>query len=91
MRKIAHMFWTSWHKILGIVLEEGGAVVGNVANPEMLLHSMEITHEVISIGGWNSVHEPADCDGQNFDRKKERKLLSGKSKRQEASSTMVLS
>ena len=64
-------------------------VVGNIASPEILLRSTEITHEVISIGRQHSVHEPADCDGRYFDLKKERKLLSGKSKRQEASSIMV--
>ena len=68
-------------------VEEGGAVVGNIASPEILLRSTEITHEVISIGGWHSVHEPADCKGRYFDQKKERKLSSGKSKRKEASSS----
>ena len=64
-------------------------VVGNIASPEILLRSKEITHGVISISRQHSVHEPADCDGRYFDLKKERKLLSGKSKRQEASSAMV--
>ena len=72
-----------------LVVEEGGAVVGNIASPDIHLRSTEITHKVISIGGWHSVHEPADCDRQYFDQKKERRLLSGKSKWQEASSAIV--
>ena len=72
-----------------LVVEEGGAVVGNIASPDILLRSTEITHEVISVGRWHSVHEPADCDGRYFYQKKERRLLSGKSKRQEASSAIV--
>ena len=76
-------------KLSELIVEEGGAVVGNISSPEILLHNTEITHKVISIGGWHSVHEPADCDGQYFDQKKERKLLSGKSKRWEASSAIV--
>ena len=73
-----------------LVIEEGGAVVRNVASPDILLRSTDITHEVISKGGWHSVHEPADCDGRYFDQKKERRLLSGKSKRREASYAIVL-
>ena len=65
-------------EFLEMVVEEGGAVVGNVASPDILLRSTEITNEVISVGGWHSVHKPADCDGQFFDRKKKRKLLSSK-------------
>ena len=68
---------------------EGGAVVGNVASPDILLRSTEVTHELIYVGGWHSVHEPADCDGRYFDRKKEMRLLPDKSKRREASSTIV--
>ena len=37
-------------------VKEGGAVVGNISSPDILLCSTEITHEVISIGGWHSVH-----------------------------------
>ena len=43
-----------------LVVEEGGAVVGNIASPDILLRSTEITHEVISVCGWHIVHEPAD-------------------------------
>ena len=72
-----------------LVVEEGGAVVGNIGSPDILLRSTEITHEVIYVGGWHNVHKPADCDGRYFDQKKERKLLSVKSKRREESSAMV--
>ena len=50
-----------------LVVQEGGAVVGNVSIPDILLRNTEITHEVISKGGRHSVHEPADCDGRYFD------------------------
>ena len=50
-----------------LVVEEGGAVVSNIASPDIFLCSMEITHEVISTGGCHSVHKPADCDRQYFD------------------------
>ena len=73
-----------------LVVEEGGAVVRDITSPDILLCSTEITYEVISKRGQHSVYEPADCDGRYFDRKKERKLFSGKSKRQEASSAIVL-
>ena len=73
-----------------LVVEEGGAVFVNIASPDIVLRSMEITHEVISVGGWHSVHEPTECDGRHFDRKKERRLMSVKSKRREASSAIVL-
>ena len=43
-----------------LIVEEGRTVVGNVASPYILLRSTEITHKVISVGGWHSVHEPAD-------------------------------
>ena len=73
-----------------LFVEEGVAVVGNIVSPDILLRCTEITHEVISVGGWHSVHKTADCDGRYFNQKKERKLFSGKSKRQEASSAIVL-
>ena len=76
-------------EFLELVAEEGDAVVGNIAISDILLPSTEITHEVISVGRWHSVHEPADCNGRYFDQKKERRLLPGKSKRQEASSAIV--
>ena len=71
-------------------IKEGGAVVDNIASPDILLRSTYITHKVIYIGGRHRFHKPADCDGRYLDRKKQRKLLSGKSKRREASSTMVV-
>ena len=43
-----------------LVVEEGGAVVGNISSPDILVRITEITHEVISVCGWNIVHEPAD-------------------------------
>ena len=46
-----------------LVVQEGGAVVGNISSLDILLRSTEITHEVISIGRRHSVHKPADCDG----------------------------
>ena len=64
-------------------------VVGNISSLDILLRSTEVTHEVIYVGRWHSVHKRADCDRRYFDRKKERKLLSGKSKRQESSSAIV--
>ena len=73
-----------------LVVQEGGVVVGNVTSPDILLRSTEITHEVIYKGRQHSVHESADSDGRYFDRKKDRRLLSGKSKRREASSAIVL-
>ena len=57
--------------------------VSHVAGPDILLHSMGTTHEVIPEGGWHCVHKLADWDGQYLDQKKERKLLSGKSKLRE--------
>ena len=72
-----------------LVVEEDDAVAGNTSSPDILLRSTEIAHEVISVGGWHSVHKPADCDGRYFDRKKERRLLSVRSKRQEALSAIV--
>ena len=38
-------------EFLELVVEEGSAVVGNIASPDILLRSTEITHEVISVGG----------------------------------------
>ena len=73
-----------------LVVEEGGAVVRDITSPDILLCSTEITYEVIYVGGWHSVHKPDDCDGWYFDQKKERRLVSGKSKRREASSAIVL-
>ena len=43
-----------------LVVEEGGAVVGNIASPDILVRITEITHEVISVCGWHIVHEPDD-------------------------------
>ena len=65
-------------EFLELVVEEGGAVVGNIASSDILLRSTEITHEVISIGRRNSVYETADCVRRYFNQKKERRLLSGK-------------
>ena len=50
-----------------LVVEEGGAVVSNVASPDILLCSTEITHEVISKGRRHSVHKPADFNGRYFE------------------------
>ena len=61
-----------------LAVEEGGTVVRNFASLDILLRSTEITYELISIGGRNSVHEPADCDRWYFDQNKERRLLSDK-------------
>ena len=73
-----------------LVVQEGGAVVGNVAIPDILLRSTEITHEVISKGRQHSVHKPADCNRRYSNQKKERRLLSSKSKQREESSSIVL-
>ena len=43
-----------------LVLEECSAGVSHVASPDISLRSTEITHEIISEGGWQCVHEPAD-------------------------------
>ena len=65
-------------EFLELFVQQVGAVVGNIASSDILLCSMEITHEVISIGRWHSVYKPTDCNRRYLDRKKERNLLSGK-------------
>ena len=47
-------------EISEVIVEESPAVFRNVARMDILLRSMEITHKVISVGGWHSVHKPAD-------------------------------
>ena len=71
-------------EISKLIVEERSVGVSHIASPDILLCITDITHEVIYEGGWHYFHEPADWDGQYFDRKKEMNLLSGKSKRWEA-------
>ena len=50
-----------------LMVQEGGAVVGNIASPYILLFSTDITYEVISKGWRHSFHKSADCDRRYFD------------------------
>ena len=63
-----------------LIVEECSAGVSHVASPDISLHITEITHGMISEGGWHCVHEPSDWHGQYLERKKERNLFPGNSK-----------
>ena len=43
-----------------LVVEESRAGVSHISGPDIFLCSMEITHEVITEGGWHCVYELAD-------------------------------
>ena len=64
--------------------------VRNVPPPDGSLRSAEITEETISVGGWQTVQEPADC-GEYREEKKGRNASLVRSNRRDASSAIVFS
>ena len=74
---------------LALVIQGNGALIRDVATAHVCLRKAEITYKTISVGGRHSFQEPGDCRGEYREGEKGRNIELHKSKKRDASSTIV--